>query len=340
MDNNNYIETQFQHLDGFFSLGATTNLAVNAISINAVKTAYGFPAASGLSGADSATATNDPDGIIFLPDRNIVSTSGSDVRFFTQGLKILLVRLVPTPGLPDAIEIYPPMAPPATLQSVPATVSNTVNLNNFFSLLTSGFRDWSSLLFNYQNSQEFDYAFLDWATFKYLSEYSGFYAAGQVVTSRGLHYTRSAVSLPLVVNGNLEYVNFRTLKFAPYPLPDPLNNNMGREDIAHHIGQSCPPSWWDTVDNTANPPAPSDTELETSVAPVQHQDPKFNKDEFSGQRIRAFDLYTALNKAGYIGNRVKKITFWPQVVIWLLGRAILVVGGLLLGIGLFNALFK
>jgi hypothetical protein len=334
MTSENFVETKFYHLEGHFNFGTTVD-SVTIPPLEELKETYGFPEETTALVADEGD-TIELAGFAFIPDRVITSETADEKKFYTQGLKVVLVGIQNGGTSSNALSVYPPMESAAVI-TIPTTKSNEVNLESPFALFEN-IAKWSNFLFHYNTSVEFDLVFLDMETFEHFTTNNGFYDDQQkgqdgFLASRGIHFSRAAMDI--VPNGKTTLQRFRTLNFAPHPPPDPLLDSMGREDIAYFIGQACPPLWHDTV-------APEPEEEETTAlamtavrsasaskkAAVQLPGPGNNHDTGDG-RVSIQDLFTVLHKGGYIKEH-QRVNIWPIILLRLIIWAVLIIGAVVL----------
>lgn len=322
----NFIETRFYHLEGLFNFGV--EIAGTPIpTLEELKDAYGFPAdTAALNLANPADPIPELAGFAFLPVRHIESETGTETRFYTEGLKVVLVGVHQSTTGRDMLSIFP--INPADAFIIPGVQqSNEVILDNslldFFDL--GNIARWLDFWHHYNDSVEFDLVFLDRATFDHFVTSEGFYSTPPV-GMRGIHFSRAAIDL--TPNGETELKRFRGLKFAPYPLPE-LQESAGREDIAYHTGQYCPPIW-DTHASESSDAAAIPVAMATIAAPqARQQPPSQNNNNPPATSVNVYDLFSLLNKAGYIVNQ-KKVNIWPKIMLRLLIWALLLIAGVVL----------
>lgn len=255
-----------------------------------------------------------------LPDASMTT-------YHSIGIKVMLVRFDPAANpstVPDPMVLFdaekqstrdslqaildaavlsaPPGAPP------PPPV---IDLATFASkaIVTVGtptpISVWNDYLY-YNQTMEFEYAFIDLDTFEYLANpLRKEYYLGSGTTfvdkegkevkeiERGLHFSRAFLTMELAPKN---YKLFRTLKLRPSPEPAMVEFDS-RPSVAYYITQVCPPPWYQARSTAVSSSGSGDTEaiaFRQSVAPPK-DDCKCNKMDF-------VLLHKLLKKEKYIGE--------------------------------------
>ncbi len=245
-------------------------------------------------------------GFAFRPVKTYFSNAS---QFETRGVSVDLVTMGATPQTSTS-------SSPLTFgfQAVPATGLNAVSINfapgNSIDLssyiLGANAEDTYNLLVNYNQSREFELAYLDYESYEFFK--TNF-------SPQNLYFSRAAISMPIVTNASAsDYKNYRTLKFSPHPLPDPAElQPAGLEDVAYRLGSPCPPVWYQLgISETASTPVMFSTITSQQVENKAVAVP-------CGCTLNVSDIRKAMLEQGLIKDEfTKPINVWRYILIRLL----------------------
>ena len=224
-------------------------------------------------------------GFCFIPIMEANYNVGdTKINFYTNGLRIALtlwkgcetnqpreVVLYTFDNIGDALASYKPLGSTNQVIDIPFPSSSsskisqvkgfnvTIDYSNFNTIpVTSGAFTSSCTSELICNSREFDLVFLDSLSFADLSTsgryYKGLKRPKDVVTNKtlqGLTVERSFNTLRVKKDTSTSYahVNYRSLIFRPYPIPELSSNYESETALASNKGHECPP-WWRTEGGT------------------------------------------------------------------------------------------
>ncbi|MEI6411146.1 MAG: hypothetical protein WCR52_17290 [Bacteroidota bacterium] len=273
---------------------------------------------------------------------------------FNDSIKVLLVDWIPPSagGAPDAIGF----TDAETVPAIPGTASRPVIKE--LSVISA-----FDTIQHYQNTREFDYVFIDIATFLYFAAptSNSFYrkdpnngkyfhpvqpssASSSPVyindSDRGLMLARATFTLR-TENG---FERFRTLRMYPGPEPTLSATEANRPAISYMLGPACPPIWRDMGNDplvvAASAPAPA-----SGIAPVTHSlSPKFD-DSIGGQpscdcvsnNIDMLALHHKLIESGHVDKEpapVFRKRLWPYILLLIILLILSIFGAIALSKGL------
>lgn len=301
-----------------------------------------------------------PAGICVKPIRN---SPGVDSGLFTNGFEMVMVGWTPpgsTPNggsTPSALHVFdvtqyvppppppaPPDGPPLPLPPSAAAAQQSV-LAEYVEL--DPLSTWIQFRY-YDDTTEFEYAFIDIQTFKYLAgeDSNVFYeknalnqplhpvtnAAFVPETERGILLSRAFITL----HDGAEYKRFRSLRVYPFPEPRLPLNAAGRNSLAFYISPPCPPYWWDqgvagSATSTGGGSGDSGTSNMMMVSAKQTTNPPQTIDDCNCviNHIDKIALHTQLIDSGFISKEpppVYKVRIWPWIVLAILLVLLAIIG--------------
>lgn len=239
-------------------------------------------------------------GFVFKPQKTYFANA---TQFETTGLSIEAVTMSPSTSLEFGF-----LAVPSNSVTINFAPGSAISLSAY--IVGANAEDTYNLLVNYNQSREFDLAYLD------LESYLSF--KNVFPLSTGVYFTRAAISMPIVANPVVSnYKNYRTLKFTPFPFPGSGSSAPpGLEDVAYKIGEPCPPTWYDIGVSTASI-AEDSLAQPTDRASKQISDPK--QTILCGCDLNASDIRKSMIEQGLLENRpTKPLNVWRYILIRLL----------------------
>ena len=260
-------------------------------------------------------------GFAFRPVKTYFSNAS---QFETRGISVDLVTMGATPQTSTS-------SSPLTFgfQAVPATGLNAVSINfapgdsiDLGSYISgASAEDTYNLLVNYNQSREFELAYLDYESYVFFKEN---------FSPQSLFFSRASISMPIVTNASAsDYKNYRTLKFSPHPFPNPAAlQPEGLEDVAYRLGVPCPPKWYDlNIASEAIATAPQPVMF--SAKTTQQIGNTVNIP--CGCMLNSSDIRNAMLEQGLAKDEfTKPINVWRYILIRLLiWGLILIVAGLI-----------
>ncbi len=302
-------------------------------------------------------------GICFSPLK--ILSGAADVDFETVSFRVSLVFWETISGSPDKMHIIPDDAQKAYVIGLNNNIGGTSSISGDYDPSTRPMfspniernggvildGNYASLNFfvdamrqiKANDTLEFDYTFLELDNYLYLAR-DGVFANNQ--SSQGIQAFRAYYTLPINVttiqsDPKMKYVTFRTLNFMPYPTPTQNPGVLDRNDIAYHIGPTCPP-WWHHGATVRQ--ASSGSERPAFVAKQAQANDEISKearrddnkvDPQPPQVLNAIALYDAMDKAGYIYKDHQPLNLWQpffirlavliaflMAIIWLLAQVL------------------
>ncbi len=274
-----------------------------------------------------------------------------DSGLFTNGFEIVMVGWNPpgsgtggqtTPGtlhMLHASNYVPPAPnpddPDGTVPPTAAAVRQN-SLTNHVELDSLG--GWIQFRY-YDDTTEFEYAFIDIQTFEYLAGETSnqFYnknasdepinpatnATFNPETQRGILLSRAFITM----HDGTEYKRFRGLRMYPHPEPKIPLDAAGRNSLAYYIGSTCPPYWYDEGIVPTADGAGEDMNTQPPVMlltkQVTNPPPKKEDCNYVINHINKVALHAELVKQGLVSKEpppVYKVRIWP----WILLAALLI----------------
>ncbi len=269
-------------------------------------------------------------GLCFFPDRVDDAVFGN----YTNIFKVVLVKWTSAPAGP--ITFYQ-----VDEYLLDAASTGTALASDFSADLLDidNLSGWDEFRF-YNDTGEFEYAFIDRQTFEYLASASVFYSGGvpsgfqSGFPNRGLLVSRAFITMQGGTAGN-NYQKFRALRMAPYPEPPLPTDAAGRASIAYYIGPPCPPYWHD--DGTASSATGSSGGGGSLAGPAPimfsteqtSNTPPLNDCNCIVNQINKVELHKQLREHGLISNEpppIYKMRIWPWIVLAILIFLFAVIG--------------
>ncbi len=199
----------------------------------------------------------------------------------------------------------------------------------------------------YNNTREFDYVFIDIATFEYLAgRTSNTFYERNVITGAPYHPNPPSGSLgPVLINVNTErglllsrgvvtfrtdigFEKFRTLRMCPAPEPR-LIDSPSRPAIAYSLGSFCPPVWRDMGSDVFVAEAAPEARAMMMRSQLQSPPSDDEKCDCVSNNIDMLALHTKLIEKGFIDKEaapIYRFKFWPWILAALIILILAVIG--------------